>query len=140
MEILTQLKIKDPDIEILVSRDLKKRHPQINSETKVEYFRNDHIEVYDFDAERFIEEQLKPHHEHLREDIKEEIRTNLNSIINDKNYLMKIADQYYQGKLKYYSTRRIPLEILYCEFMGKMQVLEYAYIPESDTICIREKL
>lgn len=137
MEILEQLNINDIEISYHITKYLKEKWPQINKKTKITYINADHVEKVDFDSKEFIEKCLKPHHDHLREDIKEEIRNNLNSVINDKNYLMKIAEMYYQNKVSHYTTKIYHLEYLsYIGINSKFNI-GVVYLPNDDTLYVK---
>ncbi len=121
------------------SVSLKDKWPQINDKTAIKYVGNSYVDISNDPMKYHFREGLKPHHENLRDDIKEKIMKNIGQIINDKNYLMKIADEYYKNKIDFMVTSQHPLEVI--EHMDKLNMqpvyLECFYHPETDTLFIR---
>jgi hypothetical protein len=137
--LLTQLPVQGHLLPHF-STSLKGKWPQINGKTKLKYIKANYIDIQDDPMKHHISEGLKPHHKNLREDIKEEIRKTTGAIINDKNYLMKIADKYYEDKIDFYITATYPLEVFsyFDELAMETFHIECYYHSESDTLFIKQ--
>ena len=140
MRIISQLPVQSHLLPI-ISKGLNERWPQLNKCTKIEYIKTDFVNISDDPLKHYLDERLRPYHENLRDDIKEEIRKNTGAIINDKNYLMKIADKYSADKIDFMVTRQYNLEIFgfFDELTRTSVSMECFYCSETDTLFVRDK-
>ncbi len=138
MKTIEQLNIPDPELKYRMSIALKGKYQQINSKTIIEPICESAVVAVDHGSRLLHDRALRPHHENFRDDIKAEIRSNLNSVINDKNYLMKIADKYYCDKLNHCTEKVHQLEYIDLHVFETRIHLFCFYLPENDTLYVHE--